>query len=162
MGTNILTSLRGTLKQREPLPKLMNFSINEVRQPLRELVKLIHHFLLTIGHSLLHFRQLCDMTQLMPEFHFPCFCSVTEFMQPLGQGNNMLPSFFVRAHSTLDVPVVLRSTHKNFLVTEKRSNRLDVRLGNKSHFWLINCPRGHHLQCGFPSLLPLAIEASSE
>ena len=52
--------------------------------------------------------------------------------------------------STLDVPVVLWSTYKNPSVTEKRSNRLGVRLGNKSHFWLINCLRGHHLQYGFP------------
>ena len=117
-----------------PPPELMDFPINEVRQPLREPVKLIRHFLSTIDHYLLHFRQSCSMTQLVPKFHFPCLCSVTEFMQALGQGNNMLPSFFIRAHNTLDMPMVLQSTHKNSSVTEKRSNRLGVRLGNKSHF----------------------------
>ena len=128
-----------------PPPELMDFPINEVRQPLREPVKLMRHFLSTIGHSLLHFRQLCCMTQPVPEFHFLCFNLVTKFMQPLVQGNNMLPGFFIHVHNTLDVPVVLWSTHKNSSVTKKWSTRLSMHLGNKSHFWPINCLRGHHL-----------------
>ena len=134
MDTNISTCLRGTLKQREPLPRLMNFLINEVRQPLCEPVKLICHFLLTIGHSLLHFKQLYRITQLVPEFHFQCFCSVAEFIDLLGKGNKMLPAFFVSAHSTLNMPVVLRGIHKNSSVTKKWSTRLGMHLGKKSHF----------------------------
>ena len=45
-------SVQGTLEQREPLPELLNFLINEVKQPFREPVELIRHFLLTIGHFL--------------------------------------------------------------------------------------------------------------
>ena len=120
----------------------MNFPINEVRQPFSESVKLIRHFLSTIGHPLFHFRQLCSMTQSVPEFHFSCFCSVTKFMQPLGQGNNMLPDLFICAHSTLDVPVVLWSTHKNSSVTKKCSNRLGVRWGEQVPLLAHQLPQG--------------------
>ena len=54
---------------------------------------------------------------------------MTKLMQPLSQGNNVLHGLVIGTHSTLDIPMVLRSIHKKMLVTEKSYNWLSLNLG---------------------------------
>ena len=96
-----------------------------------------------------HPRQIHCTTQLVPQFHFSSFRTTTKLMQSLCHGNYALLGFAIGTHNTLAMPVVLRGTYKDTLVTKKSCNWLSLSLGNKPLLWLFHYLGFNHQESGF-------------
>ena len=65
---------------------------------------------------------------------------MTKSVQPLSQGNNLLPGFIIDTNSTLDMPMVLRCMQKDPLATEQiLTGALQSSLRHQASFWFLYC-----------------------